>query len=108
MFEEPNKSTLNMRFIRTGDDEYKTEKVTKEELEKLRAGSRKEGWMGLGRSCWECNRAHVHHIGKGNYNCFSCGRYYRDAVDITDYSGSDLEEYATANLLTPQPLEEKN
>lgn len=99
MFEEPNKKTLNMRFIRTGDYEYKTEKITKKELLKLRKESKKEDWMGIGRSCWECNKAHIHHIGKGNYNCFSCGRYYRDGVDITDYSGSKLEKIANDNLI---------
>lgn len=98
MFEEPNKETLNMRFVQVGDYEYKTERVTQEELNKLREEARKHEWMGLGRSCWECNKAHVHHIGKGNYNCFSCGRYYRDGVDITDYSGSEFEEAAKSNL----------
>jgi len=98
MFEEPNKETLNMRFVRTSDYEYTTEKVSKEELETLREEAKKHEWMGLGRRCWECNKAHVHHIGKGNYNCFSCGRYYRDAVDVTDYTGSSLEKYALANL----------
>lgn len=99
MFEEPNKKTLNMKFIRNGDYSYKTEKITKDELERLREESKKEDWMGLGRSCWECNSAHIHHIGEGNYNCFSCGRYYRDGVDITDYSGSELEELANKNLI---------
>lgn len=107
MFEEPKKETLNMRFIRTGDYEYKTEKITKAELLKLREDSKKEEWMGLGRSCWECNSAHIRHLGKinsngvgeGNYNCFSCGRYYRDNVDITDYSGSELEKIAEDNLI---------
>lgn len=102
MFEEPKKETLNMRFVRTGDYEYRTEKVTQEELNKLREESKEGEWMGLGRSCWECNSAHVHHLeSKGNYNCYSCGRYYRDNVDITDYSDSELEENAKNNLLAP-------
>ena len=90
-----------MRFVRTGDYEYKTEKVTKEELLSLREEAKKHEWMGIGRSCWECNSAHVRHLdGGGNYNCFSCGRYYRDGVDITDYSDSKLEKQANSNLLT--------
>ncbi len=99
MFKEPNKETLNMRFVRIDDFEYKTEKITREELLKLREEARKEGFDPLGRSCWECNKAHVHHISEGNYRCFSCSRYYRDGVDITDYSGSKLEKIAEANLI---------
>lgn len=93
-----------MRFVRTGDYEFKTEKITKKELEDLREQARKDKqeWMVLGRSCWECNSAHVHHLeGGGKYNCFACGRYYYNNVDITDYTDSELEKYAITNLITP-------
>ena len=40
MLKEPKKETANMRFIRTGDFKYKTEKITKEELLKLREDSK--------------------------------------------------------------------
>jgi len=99
MFEEPNKKTLNMRFIRIGDYEFKTEKISKRELLELRKKAKPENFMAIGRSCWECNSAHVHHLdSKGEYNCFVCGRYYMDGVDITNYSGTSLEKYAKSNL----------
>lgn len=111
MFEEPKKETANMKFIRTGDYKYKTEKITEKELEEARENSKKFEWMDLGRSCWECNSAHVHHLGEiggdgknqENYNCFSCGRYYHNNIDITDYEGSEIEESAKNNLLTNSP-----
>ena len=38
------------------------------------------------RSCWVCNRAHVHLIQENDtvLNCFGCGHFYLGGVDVTD------------------------
>ena len=88
-----------MKFIRTGDYEYRTEKVTEKELEEARKKANPKNFVAIGRSCWECNSAHVHHLDDGGeYNCFACGRVYMDNIDITDYTGSKFEEDAKNNL----------
>ena len=85
MSEEPNTKTNNHKFTRTGDYEYTSKPATKEELDAMRKDSESGEWMALGRSCWECNSAHIHLIDRPNINCFSCGRYYHKGVDITIY-----------------------
>jgi hypothetical protein len=100
MFNETNKKTLNMKFIRTGDYKYKTEKITQEELDNARERVNPKNFMTLGRSCWECNGGHIHHLEwGGEYNCFACGRYYMDNIDVTDYSGTEYEKDAKKNIL---------
>ena len=85
MFEEPNLATKNHKFKKTGDYKYVSKPVTNKELEKMRKDSKKGEWMALGRSCWECNKAHCHLIDLPNINCFACGRFYHKGVDITIY-----------------------
>ena len=98
MFEDPNPKTVNMRFVKTKDG-FRTEKITLKELKEARKRAKPENFMAIGRSCWECNSAHNYHLdGGGEYNCFACGRYYMDGIDITDYSGSKFEKKAKANL----------
>lgn len=98
MFEEPNKNTLNHLFWATGDYEYDSRPATEKEIADAREDAKKGDWMGLGRSCWECNKAHVRLIDMENMNCFSCGRMYHKGIDITDYIGSELEEYTHIGL----------
>ena len=85
MFQDPNPKTNNHKFTKKGDN-YTSRPATKKEIEKAREDSKKGEWMGLGRSCWECNGAHLHLIDMPNMNCFSCGRFYHKGIDITDYT----------------------
>ena len=88
-----------MKFVRVGDYDYKAVKITQKELDSVRKDAKKKNsWMSLGRSCWECNKAHVYHIPSECYNCFSCMRMYHKGIDVTDYSDSELEKIAIKNL----------
>ena len=82
---EDNVKTRNHKFTATGDYEYTSEPASKELIEEMREDSKNGEWMALGRSCWECNAAHVRLINMPNMNCFVCGRYYHKGVDITNY-----------------------
>lgn len=93
MFEEPNKKTLNHKFTKTGDYEYISVPATEEEIKLARKDAKKGEWMALGRSCWECNKAHLHLMDMKNMNCSYCGRMYHEGIDITDYIGSELEKF---------------
>lgn len=91
MFEEPNLETRNHVFTRDGDG-FTSRPATQEEIQSMREDSMKGDWMAIGRSCWECNSAHLHLIENPNINCFSCGRYYHRGVDITDYGDEPPKE----------------
>ena len=97
MFEEPNKETLNHFFEKIGDYEYKSRPATKKEIEDMREDAKKGEWMALGRSCWECNKAHIRLIDMENMNCSLCGKMYHKGYDIVDYIGSELEKHTHLN-----------
>jgi hypothetical protein len=84
MFNEPNKATNNHFFYREADN-YNSRLATEQELVSMREDSKKGEWMTIGRSCWECNGAHLHLIDAPNMNCYSCGRFYHRGYDITVY-----------------------
>ena len=81
--------------------EWKSKPATKEELDKARKKAKqimkkdiqKVAW----RSCWQCNGAHARFLdgewGDWVLNCFECGKFYYDKIDITDYGElSQLEK----------------
>lgn len=105
MFEEPNKKTLNHKFKRVGDYKYSSKPATPEEIEKARKDSKKGEWMVLGRSCWECNKAHCRLIDQPNINCFSCGKYFHKGVDVTDYAGTSLEKFTHLKKNAKRPTQ---
>lgn len=94
MNEEPNIKTLNHKFEITGDYEFISRPATQKEVDDARKDSRKGEWMAIGRSCWECNGAHVRLIPEKNMNCFGCGKLFHEGVDITDYAGSIYEKHS--------------
>lgn len=81
----------NKKYKISGDYGYKELPVSAKELSEARKKAavlakkdiNKIAW----RSCWVCNRAHVHFLrgkwGDWILNCFECGRYYYDKIDIT-------------------------
>lgn len=94
MFEEVNTKTLNHKFKITDDWEYSSEPATKKEIEDARKDLKKNHeLMPIGRSCWECNGAHVGLIDMPAMNCFSCGRVYHFGIDVTDYTDSKYEKF---------------
>lgn len=47
------------------------------------------------RTCWVCNPAHIHLIEKTAdfvLNCFGCGRWYFQQIDITIYEENEDAE----------------
>jgi len=89
-----HKEKENKKYIRKGDYEYVEKSVTEKELGEARKKATalikksKGEVIGL-RSCWKCNPAHTHFIEKGDWswvlNCFDCGHYYYNNIDITIY-----------------------
>ena len=100
MFEKPNIKTLNHKFKIAHDTEghiedYTSEPATKKEIDDAIKDLKKNKheFMPIGRSCWECNGAHIHLIDMPAMNCFSCGRIYHNGIDITNYAGSKYEKH---------------
>jgi len=83
----------NKKYRAIDDWQYEELPVSKEELEEARKKATaliiESPNHIMWRSCWICNHAHVHFLkGKwGNWvlNCFECGRFFYDKIDITDY-----------------------
>ncbi len=76
----------------TPTEHYKCEfrKATKEEIEdgrkKLKMLAKKDpSQIGM-RSCYECNQAHAHLMEDFVFQCFDCGKYFVNGVDIMDYT----------------------
>jgi len=84
----------NYKYWKTGDWEFKSRKATKKELENARKQAKEllkktKGQAVTWRSCWECNQAHTHFLdgrwGDWILNCFCCGRFFYNKIDITEY-----------------------
>lgn len=83
----------NHKFKAVNQWEWKSEPAIKKELEKARVEAKKimkkdiqkVAW----RSCWQCNSAHTHFLrgkwGDWVLNCFECGKFYFNKIDITIY-----------------------
>ena len=88
--EEIKEKDKNKRFF-LNKGKICSEKVSPKKLKELRDTCDNSKWMAIGRSCFLCNGAHKHLIDMDYLNCFSCGRYFRNGVDITIYDEEELE-----------------
>lgn len=90
-----NTETLNHVFTITDDGELESRPATEKEIENARRDFFENDYKfdPIGRSCWECNPAHVYHIERPAYSCFSCGKRFHKGVDILDYSDSEMEKH---------------
>ena len=82
----------NKKYQKVGDFEYEELPVSKKELLEARKKTKKLlkkdvnniAW----RSCWICNGAHIHFLegewGDWILNCFRCGKFYYNKIDITE------------------------
>ena len=62
-----------------------TSKTRVEEArKKAKAILKKDGANFEWRSCWNCNGAHEHLKDHGLINCFECGHWYYQGIDITE------------------------
>ena len=83
----------NKKYKAVGFWEYKELPVSKKELERARKKAiklmKKDPLSVAWRSCWICNHAHIHFLegkwGDWVLNCFECGRFFYDKIDITEY-----------------------
>lgn len=82
----------NWKYKATGDYEFEKEPVSKTELLVARETAKKlmknVDKIAM-RSCWVCNAAHTHFLsgkwGSWVLNCFDCGHWYFNKIDITVY-----------------------
>lgn len=94
--EDAREDIRNYKFWETldkdGEVSWAGGDCPKEELDAARAKGveiMKRGDVGM-RSCWICNPAHEHFL-QGDWgdewvlNCFQCGRFFYNKIDITDY-----------------------
>lgn len=94
MTKPKNKMTKqNKKYKAVGDWDYKELPVSQKELERARKKAiellKKDPTNMAWRSCWICNHAHIHFLegewGDWVLNCFECGKFFYDKIDITDY-----------------------
>lgn len=83
------KEQKNLKYKTTEDWKYESEPCGKKELKEARREGKKLIEQVTLRSCWICNAAHYHFLkgkwGKWLLNCFDCGRFFYNKIDITEY-----------------------
>ncbi len=83
------KFSKNMKFTRNEEGGCTVRPATRREIlgarKKVREIKSPDSWQL--RSCYECNGSHAHLMDKGIIiQCFSCGRWFVDGIDVMDYS----------------------
>lgn len=76
-------SNANHKFSLADDGSVQSRPATQQEIDAARSS-----WTPALRSCWNCNHAHIHFLNDPvghSFVCHTCGRFYSDGVDVTDY-----------------------